>query len=831
MALQKEQKLTYYQERIGVNNGSGFGDLAQASNREANNFDVIGNALSSKLLNLGQQIGTKEGETAAQTYNMKRGTRTVTDENGIEKEIDIVEPITAPKGLRTASQIEAFDTIMVKRYTKEVFSTLELETKKIYNDVKRNNGTAQDFESLVKPMFNAINENVPTNIQQAVTDYTDNLLISYGADIDELNKDNQFKIDVEEFTLDVEKDLSSILTKMQNSDASKEIDEFYKDLQLGIEANLITPDDAKAYRDAIRNEKLFTALVNPILDGSLAEQAQVLKRLQIIFGNESRQTSGEFRLSNGKVVKINKQDLLDQGITQEFLDKKVTRFSQLAININDDFTGSTSKTKFGPNGDYAKDNPKASLLDITAHDISKGHINPIVKNLFNNIPKISTAYIEFLNTNEYKVLKDSAKNVDGQIIQTSYIDNLGLDQKSINAFNEIEEIRLNSNISAGDAYQMFTNIKENNTTLEKTLENIGVSSDTLRETIRDEVGIVAKGDGSGKRVFFFKKVDVPQINTVSAYELEQILNKTIEAELLSGNIISKKNLEKRIDSLAAYHLGLNGSFGFDKFTADSINNASNKVLVKHPVEKYAGVKSAKIITSFVSGKETQVGIKTTENNVDYLEKPVMQMVLNSGEFLDKNGTLRLIEDKLKWGDNIKLTSVSSLGSAQPMYQIVYIGLDGETTGLTNANGLPLIINPFGSNTSTGKSLYATAQELSTRIETDWENSGGAGKIEYTKKKKEEKKQKIIDDQALLETMSTDFKDGKPMSYEEFQLYTDLSEGFSLSKGGNWGDAIIARFKSLGSLDIEGPRDLTPEEEYDYHVKKILPYGFVYVEDE
>ena len=811
MALEKEKKIISYRDRIGVNSGSGYASLAEASNREANNFDVIGNALSSKLLNVGQQIGQKTGSTAAGTYNMKRGTRTVTDANGIE--------------------IEAFDTIMVKRYQKEVFSTLELEAKKIYSDVKRHNGTAQDFESLAVPMFNAINENVPTNIQQAVTDYSDNLLMSFGADIDELNKDNQYKIDVKEFTLDVEKDLSSILTKMQNSNASKEIDELFKDLQLGIEANLITPDDAKRYQDAIRNEKLFTALVNPILDGSLAEQAQVLKRLQIIFGNESRQTSGDFRLSNGKVVKINKQDLLDQGITQEFLNKKVTRFSQLAIDINDDSRGGTSKTQFGPNGDYAKDNPKASPLDIIAHDISKGHISEIVKDQFNNISKNPTAYINFTQTDEYKVLKDSAKNADGQIIQTNYIDNLGLDQKSINAFNEIEEIRLNSNISAGDAYQMFTNIKENNTTVEKTLENMGVSSDTLRETIRDEVGIVAKGDGSGKRVLFFKKLDVAQINTVSAYELEQILNKTIEAELLSGNLISKNNLEKRIDSLVEYHTGLNGSFGFDEFTADSINNASNKILVKHPVTQYAGVESTKIITSFVSGKETQVGIETTENNVNYLEKPVMQMVLNSGEVLDKNGTLRLIEDKLKWGDNIKLTSVSSLGSTQPMYQIVYIGLDGETTGLTNANGLPLIINPFGSNTSKGKSLYATAQELSTRIKTDWANSGGAGKIEYTKKKKDEKNQKIIDDQALIENMKTDFKNGKKMSYEEFQLLTNLTEGVSLSKGRSTGDAAIARIEYLDSLDIEGPRDLTEKEEYDYLVNGNLPYGFVLVEEE
>ena len=126
MALEKEKKIISYQDKIGVNSGSGFGSLAEASNREANNFDVIGNALSSKLLNVGQQIGKKTGTTAAQTYNMKRGTRTVTDANGIETEIDIVEPITAPKGLRTASQIEAFDTIMVKRYTKEVFSNTML---------------------------------------------------------------------------------------------------------------------------------------------------------------------------------------------------------------------------------------------------------------------------------------------------------------------------------------------------------------------------------------------------------------------------------------------------------------------------------------------------------------------------------------------------------------------------------------------------------------------------------------------------------------------------------------------------------------------------------
>ena len=827
MALQKEQKLTSYQERIGVNNGSGFGDLAQASNREANNFDVIGNALSNKLLNLGQQIGAKEGETAAQTYNMKRGTRTVTDENGIEKEIDIVEPITAPKGLRTASQIEAFDTIMVKRYTKEVFSTLELETKKIYNDVKRNNGTAQDFESLIQPMFNAINENIPTNIQQAVTDYSDNLLISYGADIDELNKDNQFKIDVKEFTLDVEKDLSSILTKMQNSNASKEIDEFYKDLQLGIEANLITPDVAKTYRDAIKNEKLFTALVNPILlDGSLAEQAQVLKRLQIIFGNESRKTSGDFRLSNGKVVKINKQDLLDQGITQEFLNEKVTSFSKLAIDINDDSRGGTgnAQTKFGPNGDFAQSNPDASPLDITAHDILKGHIDKDKKRLFDNIPNNLESYIQFLNTNEYIVLKDPAKNVDGQIIRTNYINNLGLNQKSINAFNEIEEIRLNSGVRPGEAYAMFTKIKEENISLEDTFKTIGIDKETLREITNEALGVATDRNGIGKKV-------VRRVHTSSAWTLDQLLNKTIETELLSGNLISRNNLEKRIDSLVEYHTGLNGSFGFDEYTGDNSNNYSNTVITIHPVTKMAGVDKTKIITSYVSGVETQVGVETESNSVDYLEEPVMQMVLNSGEFLDPNGTLRLIEDKLKWGDNIKLTSVSSLGSTQPMYQIIYIGLDGETTGLTNANGLPLIINPFGSDTSKGKSLYATAQELSTSIKTDWANSGGASKIEYTKKKKQEKNQKIIDDQALIKNMSTDFKNGEKMSFEEFELYTNLSEGVSLSKGGNWGDAIIARFKSLGSLDIEGPRDLTPEEEYDYHVNKNLPYGFVYVEEE
>ena len=119
MALEKENKIISYQDRIGVNSGSGYASLAEASNREANNFDVIGNALSSKLLNLGKQIGQKTGSTAAQNYNIKRGTRTVTDANGIETEIDIVEPITTPKGLRTASQIEAFDTILVRDIQKK----------------------------------------------------------------------------------------------------------------------------------------------------------------------------------------------------------------------------------------------------------------------------------------------------------------------------------------------------------------------------------------------------------------------------------------------------------------------------------------------------------------------------------------------------------------------------------------------------------------------------------------------------------------------------------------------------------------------------------------
>lgn len=820
MALEKENKIISYQDRIGVNSGSGYASLAEASNREANNFDVIGNALSSKLLNVGQQIGQKTGSTAAQNYNIKRGTRTVTDANGIETEIDIVEPITTPKGLRTASQIEAFDAIMVKRYTKEVFSTLEVEAKKIYNDVKRNNGTAKDFESLAVPMFNAINENIPTNIQQAATDYSDNLLMSFGADIDAIYKDRQFTADSKEFVKDADVTLD-ILTEKFKTENFVDTTDFLEDLDLGVQANLIRPDDAQVYKDAIKNEKLFSSVVRPVLtDGSIQEQSQVLKELQIIFGGESTQTSGTFVLSNGKQIKINKQDLLNQGITQNFLDKKVTSYSKLSIDIdNANASGGIDKITYGPNGNYAQDNPNATSLQIISDGIANGYINPNVKRQFDNIAKDGNSYINFIGTEEYKILKDSAKTVDGVVLTTNYIDNLDLNQASINAFNELENIRLGSNVSPSEAHRMFVEIKKNTGNLPQILEKMEIDESILRETISKKVGVKSKAK--------FNTL-ILSSDSASAYMLDNLVYKTIENELLAGNLQSLDNLENRIESIVELQTGKNGNFGSDEYTGDIMSNSADKVISIHPVKMFAGIDKTEIITSFVSGVETQVDIETESNNVDYLKEPVMTMVFNSGEVQDQNGTLGLIKDKLVWGDNIKLTSISTIGATKPMYQIIYIAPDGDTTGLTyEKTGLPLIINPFGSDSSVGVSLYQEAIEKNLKIQNDWKDSAMAGTDKYYQDKKEIKIAKQIQNRLTIEELKKEYKARGKMTQQEFEFIRSITNSTFIT----FGDAIKARFDFFESLDIAGDTDLSTSDEYNYHVNKILPYGFVYVEEE
>tara|TARA_R110000803_G_scaffold3086_2_gene10548 strand:- start:4760 stop:7369 length:2610 start_codon:yes stop_codon:yes gene_type:complete len=818
MALQKEQKLTSYQERIGVNNGSGFGDLAQASNREANNFDVIGNALSNKLLNLGQQIGAKEGETAAQTYNMKRGTRTVTDENGIEKEIDIVEPITAPKGLRTASQIEAFDTIMVKRYTKEVFSTLELETKKIYNDVKRNNGTAQDFESLIQPMFNAINENIPTNIQQAVTDYSDNLLISYGADIDEIHKNKQYDADLATFKAELTNDGNIELNKIADGAYDDQsLNNLIEDYILGIQSGFISEADLTAFKATVKKEKYYYHITS-----SIKPTVENLQTLQILL-EESGINTATFDLKNGKQGSINKEDFYKSGIDQTFLDNKNIRISKLTSDINSlqasnniiDLVKSNSKALSQLSGTekkialnaYLDTNPDADNTTIENYMLHTLEMLPedVLKN-FNLIGKSFDSYNNVLNSGFSDNLKDTyVIDPNGDVTENPIIYKLGLNDSAINEFLLLEKTRESLNLAPDEAWKLVQASKKN----PKAIKDIGLDESWLRNNIASEVNKL------GEKIGFFND------DTVSGFGLKNEIYEIISLQISNMEFGNDPDDAKDLirDKIKHYanNGGGGGQYGSDDFTVEPFTLNADKAIVLHPITQSHGITKYKIVAGDVQRTSNLMTIlpddiqnqnrKITEvtNNVDYLIPIIETKIKNSEEFT--TGDLSIYKDsQLKVGKNIKVHTISTAGAKNPIYQIVYVTNEGEVIPLHSENGNLLTLAPKSPNevgAVNGSSPFKVAQDEQDKIRDGFLESGYDPNFKANNLKEEIKLKTdagIANRQAYEETImkiAKKYKNKEELTFAQMDMYTKyLKNSHYLEGNVTRGEKIL---KSLGVI--------------------------------
>tara|TARA_R110002096_G_scaffold202945_1_gene387735 strand:- start:5773 stop:8385 length:2613 start_codon:yes stop_codon:yes gene_type:complete len=793
MALEKEKKIISYQDKIGVNSGSGFGSLAEASNREANNFDVIGNALSSKLLNVGQQIGKKTGTTAAQTYNMKRGTRTVTDANGIETEIDIVEPITAPKGLRTASQIEAFDTIMVKRYTKEVFSTLELEAKKIYSDVKRNNGTAQDFESLAVPMFNAINENVPTNIQQAVTDYSDNLLMSFGADIDEIHKNKQYDADLASYVAELTNSGNIELNKIADGAYDDQsLNNVIEDYNLGIQSGFIQEADLTAFKATIKKEKYYHHLTS-----SIKPTVENLQTLQILL-EESSINTATFDLKNGKQGSINKEDFYKSGIDQTFLDNKNIRISKLTSDINSleasknikDLVKSGSKNDLSQLSDSQKKIALNHYLDIYPNADNATIKNYMLHNLemlpddvkinFNLVGKSFDAYNNLLNSGFSEYLKDTyVINQNGDVTENPIIYKLGLKDSAINEYLLLERTREFGNITPDDAWKLVQAGKKN----PNAIKDIGLDEPWLRNNIASEVNKL------GGKIGFFND------DTVSGFGLKNEIYEIISLQIANMEFGDDpdhaKDLIRNKIKFYAQNGGGTGLYGSDDYTVESFTLNANKAIVLHPITQSYGITKYKIVADDVPRTSSLMTIlpdniqnqnrKITEvtNNVDYLIPIIDTKVRTSQEFT--TGDLSIYKDsQLKVGKNIKVHTISTAGAKNPIYQISYVTNEGEVIPLHSENGNLLTLAPKSPDevgAVNGMSPFKVAQYEQDKIRKAFVESGYDPnfKANNLKEKIKLKTDAGIANRQAYETtimeIAKKHKNKEDLTYAEMTMYT------------------------------------------------------------
>lgn len=753
MALKKEIEEVRYTEQIGVNRGSGFAAMADASLNEANQLNDLTSRFADAGLKELQTYGLKVGKEAAENATFSRVEKKITLPDGTEKIEMIPAPVPKLAGGKffrpTVSMQEAYDKNIYDKYNNDVQSSIRNVIIEERANIIKEKGTGENFNTIVNARLEPLLKALEPKYSQVAQTYKAEQQQQHWYQVEQNYLDHRQKIENLEYTniLTIkENELESLTingaSKSAIDQAKQEIIKHvdtYKDM--GNDNALATGELTKQQLE--NNSKAFTVLQkiipNNMISLSANEQSKVVNDLlqyeQLLQGGVKSIT-----LSNGDI--INNTDVPElfnkDAQAQKNMVERISRIrndynSNLDAkmkenNFNSYIAGALANAPTGMPPDFGTMSKKEiqenlqinSSIELLASGYNRiSGVTPITTfdpSAYNDLNFVK--YV-FRTTNQlpFFIVNQIEKSFEGnnqQAIQ-SYFNN-GLIPSMQNMTTSFVTKKNGSDDPIISTMQLsnLSLLGLNETTIAKinTISNYSTIM-PINEAIDKTVEYHNKLESNNIKVGNFEQLlSISGSKTTSAEInkkiFDKIINKLDESWTLSDPIFSTKIYE--LVKTDVYRTILNGNGLINK--ANDVNIYIDQALGKimSPDSQYGFDKYT--FTPFLApnndkwndspekrfvylpvSKFYSLPNNKGEQNVDWMKSIVEKLSKSSLEYKAGIGeTTKKNENKFEFGKEVFLQPTTFV-SGMPQYNLVHLNKNDIATILTDGNGIPIIYDP------------------------------------------------------------------------------------------------------------------------------------------
>ena len=174
MALKKEQTEVKYSEMIGVNRGSGFSALADASLTQANALNNLTAQFADQGLKTLKKYGKKIGEEAAENAVFSQVEQEITLPDGTKQKQFVTGPVPELKigKFTNKSAAEAYEKNIFDKYKNEVQSTIKNIIIEERSNAIAENRNGDGFNEIVNARIEPILTDLEPKFKTLVTTYS-----------------------------------------------------------------------------------------------------------------------------------------------------------------------------------------------------------------------------------------------------------------------------------------------------------------------------------------------------------------------------------------------------------------------------------------------------------------------------------------------------------------------------------------------------------------------------------------------------------------------------------------------------------------------------------
>jgi len=825
MALKKEQTEVKYSEMIGVNRGSGFASLADASLTQANALNNLTSQFADQGLKSLQKYGKKIGEEAAENAVFSQVEQEVTLPDGTKQKQFVTGPVPELKigKFTNKSAAEAYEKNIFDKYKNEVQSTI----KNIIIEERANaiaeNRNGDGFNEIVNARIEPILTDLEPKFRTLVTTYSNDQQQQHWYQVESKFLDRKEKRENLEYTNGLTIKLNeydSLLINGASAEVLKEKEDEIKD-HVKTYQNIGNDNAVATGEDAISNlnntKKAFITLQTIIpknyIDLSANEQKTVvddlLKFEQILQGGVKSIT-----LSNGTVIKNTEiAKMFNNDATAQ--SSMALRVSKIRTDFNSGLDGKIKTNMFngylanamanGPNGmppyfgDLSKKEIQESLMTPDSIELLASGYNGLTGvepiEVFDMSAYEDLEFVKYVlrTTNQLPYflvnqIESSFAGNNQQAIQVYF--NNGL-------IPAIQHMTTSFRTKSNDGKNAFTSsMKLSNMAL------LGLKDETIAKinTIDNYSTVMSVSEAISLTVDYYNKQEASNIKSGNMKQhlansgskvTEQVLNmrilKQIESHVDKDSWIGADAIfSRKIYELVktdVHRMVLNGGGLINSESDIDVYVAQSMQKIMSPDSQFGYDKYT--FTSFEtpsdmawnsSPEERFVYLpakkyfalpnKKGEETVEWMAEFVDKLVKSSSEYKqDVSLTTKKNPFEYKFGKNIFLQP-SSFTEGSPKYNIVHLNENDIPTILTDDNGIPILYDP--------KLDYTTKKTLMI----------GSNEFESSIDKAKKQNLKFKDDNRILESGLTVEEDRKLKNLDAKDIIEGVSDfdNFKINQG-------------------------------------------------
>ena len=773
MALKKEQSEVKYSEMIGVNRGSGFASLADASLTQANALNNLTAQFADQGLKTLQKYGKKIGEEAAENAVFSQVEQEVTLPDGTKQKQFVTGPVPELKigKFTNKSAAEAYEKNIFDKYKNEVQSTI----KNIIIEERANaiaeNRNGDGFNEIVNARIEPILTDLEPKFKTLVTTYSNDQQQQHWYQVESKFLDRKEKRENLEYTNGLTVKLNEYDSLLING-ASKEVltekeDEIknhiknYRDIgnDNAVATGDITISNLNNTKQAFNT--LQTIIPKNYIDLSANDQKTVvddlLKFEQILQGGVKSIT-----LSNGTVIKNTEiAKMFNNDATAQ--SNMATRVSKIRTDFNTGLDGKIKTNLFnsylanamanGPTGmppyfgDLSKKEIQESLMTPDSIELLASGYNDLT-----GVQPIETFDMSAYEDLEFvKYVLRTTNQLPYFLVNQIESSFTGNNQNAIQTyFNNglipaIQNMTTSFRTKSNDGKNAFTStMKLSNMAL------LDLKDETIAKinTIDNYSTIMPVNEAIALTVDYYNKREASNIKSGNMKQhlansgskvTEQKLNQRILTEI-EGHVATDWMFDDAIFSRKIYELVKTDVHRMVLNGGGLINSESDiDIYVKQSMEKIMSPDSQfgydkYTFTSFETPSDKSWNSLPSERfvylpaskyfalpnakgeeTVEWMEKPINELVKSSSEYKqDVSLTTKENPFQYKFGKNIFLQP-SSFTEGSPKYNIVHLNENDIPTILTDDDGIPILYDPKLDYT-TKKALMVGSKEFESSID-------------------------------------------------------------------------------------------------------------------